>query len=156
MQLQPNTANIPAVHMLTRITVKESSSYRPQWRPESGREAAMRGWRGEGGWGGGGEHRKSLTSVLCVLSVATAVSGSGEHKSHQGELSGAAGRTREKKVSKHCWTNSSHTLFIVSWLWNPSEKKWVWCSYQNYNWQIVNENRTQESEVNTAQKQSTS
>lgn len=48
-------------------------------------------------------HRKRLTSVLSVLRVATAVSGSAEHKSHQGELSGPARKTLEKftKFTEH-------------------------------------------------------
>lgn len=42
------------------------------------RKAAMRTW------GGGGDHRKSLTSVLWDLSVATAVSGSAEQVTSRG------------------------------------------------------------------------
>lgn len=64
------------------------------------------------------EHRKSLTSVLCVLGVATAVSGSAKHKSHQGELSGTAGKTQQRKRSlsaqKHGCKTSFCTAFVVS------------------------------------------
>ena len=69
----------------------KNSPYRSRWRGKSGRKEAMRTWRG------GGVHRKRLTSVLCVQSVATAVSGSAEHKSHQGELSGPAGKTQQRE-----------------------------------------------------------
>lgn len=37
-------------------------------------------------WRGGGVHRKRLTSVLCVLSVATAVSGSAEQVTSRGVI----------------------------------------------------------------------
>ncbi len=90
----------------------KTSSYRPQWRGKSGRKEAIKRW------GGGGVHRKRLTSVLCVLSVATAVSGSVEHKSHQGELSGPAGKNQKGSLpaQKHFCTTSSCTVFVISWL----------------------------------------
>lgn len=55
-------------------------------------------------------HRKRLTSVLCVLSVATAVSGSAEHKSHQGELSGPAGKTQQREKVSDCTKTLLHNL----------------------------------------------
>lgn len=57
-------------------------------------------------------HRKRLTSVLCVLSVATAVSGSAEHKSHEGELSGAAGKTQQR--GRVCTNSLLHILRVCS------------------------------------------
>lgn len=74
----------------------ENSSHGPQWR-QAGKKS-HKGWRRRRRM-----YRKRLTSDLCVLSVATAVSGSAEHKSHKGELSGPAGKTQQReRVS--AWT----------------------------------------------------
>lgn len=96
MQLLPNTTSQRQLTFLQltcslRSQSKKNSSHSPQWRGKSGRREAL------GRWGGGVVHRKSLTSVLCVLRVATAVSASAEHKSHQGLLFGQLGKTHRRK-----------------------------------------------------------
>ena len=79
------------------------------------REKATRRRRGGGGGGGGGvAHQKRLTSVLCVLSVATAVSVSAEHKSHQGESSGPAGKTQEREKVSECTKTLLHNILMDS------------------------------------------
>lgn len=98
MQSLPNTTSQRQLTFLQFIcspgSQLKTSAYRTKGRGKSDRKEAMRTWRG------GRVHRKRLTSVLCVLSVATAVSGSAEHKSHQGELSGPAGKPQQReKVS---------------------------------------------------------
>lgn len=72
----------------------DTQSKQLQWRGKSGRKKATRRWSA-----GGGAHRKRSSSVVCVLSVATAVSGSEERKSHRGELSGSAGKVQRSKTS---------------------------------------------------------
>lgn len=83
------------------------SSCRPQRRQAGNKEKAIRDE------GGGGVHRKRSTSDLCVLTVATAVSGSAEHKSHQGELCDRQGRlSRGERV---CLNKiQCPTVFIAS------------------------------------------
>lgn len=91
MQSLPNTTSQRQLTFLQFTCTPGSRLKTSSYRTQSGRKEAMRTWRG------GGVHRKRLTSVLCVRSVATAVSGSAEHKSHQGGVIGPAGKTQQRE-----------------------------------------------------------
>lgn len=84
------------------------SSCRPQRRQAGNKEKAIRNE--------GGVYRKRSTSDLCVPTVATAVSGSTEHKSYQGELCGPAGKTQQREKGLCLNKIQFPTVFITSWL----------------------------------------
>ncbi len=103
--------NTPAVHVLTRSQLKtapmdlsegERRAGREQWADEEEEVCTGKGW----------------PQFLCVPSVATAVSGSAEHKSHQGELSGTAEETQQRKKVSVCWETLQDSLLLhrICWL----------------------------------------
>lgn len=106
------------------------SSCRPQRRQAGNKEKAIRDE--------GGVYRKRSTSDLCVPTVATAVSGSAEHKSYQGELCGPTGKTQQRGGKGLCLNKIQFpTVFITSWLgWelfvNTAAKSNFLCRFQHH------------------------